>query len=127
MTKRQPRTASQILMAEMSEIGYQSSVIQLAERLGWIQYHVRDSRNVVSSKGFPDVVLAHPQHGILFWEFKTETGRPSADQVTWITTLQAAGAEAEIVRPRYHDTYVIPRLAGKPCTLPSVTAGTALA
>ena len=116
-------SASQMAMSALSEAQFQGSALEVARGSGWLSYHVSDSRKVVSSKGFPDVVLCHPVRGALFWEFKTETGRPSPDQKIWIQMLKESGQECEIVRPRYYDSYIIPRLLGKPFTLPSVTAG----
>lgn len=83
----------------ISEAAFQAQVMQLARVLGWKAYHTHDSRR--SDPGFPDLVLVHPQHGVLFRELKTERGRVSDAQRTWLAALAASGADAAVWRP--HD------------------------
>ena len=49
--------------------------------------------------GFPDLVLAHEHKGLIFAELKTDKGRLDPAQITWLRTLDAAGAEAYCWRP----------------------------
>ena len=82
----------------MTEADLQAQVIAAAKSLKWLAYHTHDSRR--SEPGFPDLVLVHPLHGILFRELKTETGRISKDQDRWISGLARAGANVTVWRPR---------------------------
>ena len=92
----------------MTESEFQQSVIQEANLRGWRVAHFRAmtdrngrTRTPVAAQGagFPDLVLAHPRHGVLFVELKTNQGRASSLQREWIDTLRAAGARAFIWRP----------------------------
>lgn len=82
-----------------SEATFQSQVIQLAKSLGYtLTYHTADSRR--SNPGFPDLVLVHGKSGkLVFAELKTQTGRVSPDQESWINGLRRGGATAEVWRP----------------------------
>jgi hypothetical protein len=82
---------------QLSEKAFQQSVVDLARLLGWRVYHTHDSRK--SEPGFPDLVLAHPNRGVLFRELKTNTGILSPSQAEFITVLQMAGADAATWRP----------------------------
>lgn len=94
-----PRSVVEQAILGWSEKQFQEQVIGAAQALGWpAVYHTHDSRR--SSPGFPDLVLVHPKHGLLFRELKTETGTVTPDQFDWLETLQAAGASADIWRPR---------------------------
>ncbi len=101
------------LVAEgMPEGKLQAAIIGAAQRLGWLVYHTHDSRR--SQAGFPDLVLVHPSHGVLFRELKTETGRLTAAQKTWIDTLTVAGANAAVWRPlAWLDGTVTAELSGE--------------
>lgn len=72
-------------------------ITQMAGHLGWWAYHTRDSRG--SQPGFPDLVLAHRKHGVVFAELKREGGRLSRDQEFWLDTLRASGQHAYVWRP----------------------------
>ena len=83
--------------AAMSEKDFQRQVLDLAKAEGWIVYHTNDSRR--SHPGFPDLVLLRgPQ--LLFLELKTERGKATPAQVSWINRLDAAKrVEAAVARP----------------------------
>lgn len=83
---------------QMSETVFQDQVMQLARVLGWWVYHPYDSRR--SKSGWPDLVLVHRAHGVLYRELKTEVGRVSPEQREVIALLTAAGANAAVWRPR---------------------------
>ena len=85
------------LAAKMTEAELQARVIALARALGWLEYHTFDSRR--SRAGFPDLVLAHRTHGVLFRELKRESLQPTNDQVLWLGLLGASGADAAVWRP----------------------------
>ncbi len=90
----------QLLLAKkMSERQLQDQVVELAERMGWLTYHVFDSRR--SNAGFPDLVLVHPRQRRTLWrELKSEAGTLRPEQKKWLLTLQTAGEDAELWRPR---------------------------
>lgn len=80
-----------------SEAYFQAFVIALARRLGWASYHTFDSRH--SQGGFPDLVLVRCQR-LLFVELKSEKGKISPEQQTWIDMLAfVPGVEAYFWRP----------------------------
>ena len=69
----------------MSEKEFQSQIVQLARLQGWLVYHTFDSRR--SEPGFPDLVLAHEEGGVLFREIKTDTGKTTGAQELWLQVL----------------------------------------
>ena len=79
----------------MTESQFQSQVIDLAKKCGWIYFHCYDSRR--SPEGFPDLVLAKER--ILYRELKTEKGRLTSAQKQWGYTLLKAGADYGVWRP----------------------------
>ena len=90
----------------MNEKQFQAQVIQLARMNGWRVFHpmkmqARDGtwRTALSGdKGWPDLVLAHQQRGLIVAELKTDTGKLSPDQHAWLTAL-APWAEIQVWRP----------------------------
>ena len=84
----------------MTEKEFQKDVIDLARQLGWEVYHCYNSR-LVTSKGFPDLVLAHPIGRVVFAELKTAKGRVSREQKRWIWMLKKAGLDARVWRPSH--------------------------
>lgn len=103
----------------MTEAEFLEAVIELARWAGWHVYHarpaqVRPGRWVTAftgDAGFPDLCLAHPIHGTLFAELKTDRGVTTPEQDRWLFTLRQAGAEAHLWRPRDLDD-IIARLQG---------------
>ncbi len=81
----------------MSEKDFQRQVLDLAKAEGWMAYHTNDSRR--SHPGFPDLVLLRgPQ--LIFLELKSEKGKLSPTQVSWIRRLDAVKrVEAAVARP----------------------------
>lgn len=87
-----------MMAAGMTEKSLQTVVTQFAKQLGWLVYHTYDSRR--SEPGYPDLHLVHPTHGItLFRELKTQTGRLTSPQKTWLNALVLAGHDAAVWRP----------------------------
>jgi hypothetical protein len=68
----------------------------IADLPGVLRYHTFDSRK--SPSGFPDLVITGPG-GVLFRELKTQRGRVTVAQETWLRTLVLAGADACCWRP----------------------------
>jgi hypothetical protein len=80
------------------ESSFQAAVIDAAKALGWMAYHTHDSRR--SMPGFPDLILAKPGMRLLCIELKTNHGRLSPDQETWVDLLnQVQQPIAEVWRP----------------------------
>jgi hypothetical protein len=104
----------------MNEAQWQSQVVQLAQTFGWLVQHTRPAKvgdkwmtPITGDVGFPDLVLAHPQRGVLFAELKTARGRLSEPQRDWARVLRAGGAECHLWRP--DDLLaVMKRLKGNP-------------
>lgn len=89
----------------MRERDFQAMVEQAAGYLGWMTYHVWDSRR--SNPGWPDLVLLKGNR-MLIWELKTERGRVRPEQDVWIAALnQVPGVEARIVRPSEWDDLLV--------------------
>lgn len=82
----------------MTEKTFQAAILGAARRHGWLVYHTHDSRR--SQPGYPDLHLVHPTaHRSLMRELKTQKGRLTTDQQTWLTVLRAAGVDADVWRP----------------------------
>jgi len=77
-----------------------NQVIRLAEMLGYIVYHTHDSRR--SNAGFPDLVMVHPdQPGrVIIAELKRVGGRPTDEQVIWLSLLNGGRIESYLWDPR---------------------------
>lgn len=84
---------------QWTEAQFQQVVMSAARRLGWRIYHTHDSRR--SQPGFPDLVLVHTLHGVLWRELKrAKGGRVSPEQAEWLEHLTIAGQDARIWRPQ---------------------------
>jgi len=81
-----------------TEAQFQAAVIELAQRCGWLAYHIPDSRRA-TSPGFPDLVLVRGSR-LLFVELKTARGRVRPEQMVWLSALCAAGVRAFVCRPK---------------------------
>ena len=92
----------------MTEAAFQKQVIKWARQLGWLVFHCatdssrgRSVRGGGCGQGFPDLVLAHPQRGVIFAELKTPCGRVSAAQKKWLGVLARADAHIAVWRPAH--------------------------
>ena len=108
----------------MTEAEFQSQVVLVAKLHGWTISHFTHTQSTpgtwrtatrYDARGFPDLVLAHPAHGVLFRELKTQRGQLSAQQRTWIDLLYTAGADAAVWRPKDWPT-IVASLKGKGTT-----------
>lgn len=86
-----------MIAGQMSEKDLQDKVIDTALRNGWLVYHTHDSRR--SAPGFPDLVLVHPEHGVMWRELKKQKGRVSPDQKKWLDRLAAVDENTGVWRP----------------------------
>ena len=74
-----------------------ADIRKLAKQHGWLMYHTHDSRK--SEEGFPDFVLV--REAVLMYEGKTNTGKLTPAQQTWLTMLARTGqVECGVWRPR---------------------------
>ena len=108
-------------MAEVSEAEFQKAVISLAKLHGWKVMHtqpaqIRAGRWITPNtgdQGFPDLVMVHPVRGTIFVELKATKGVVSEAQWDWINTLEDAGQEVHVWRPKDLDK-ISQRLAWGP-------------
>lgn len=91
-----PRPARVVLDSAVSERQFQDAIVELATRLGWMWYHVPDSRRC--PPGWPDLALWRPPQFLLV-ELKREGGRLSPVQRQTIEQLRECGLEVCIWRP----------------------------
>jgi hypothetical protein len=85
----------------VTEDEFQSAVIELAQRLGWLVAHFRPARTehgwrtAVSGDGlgFPDLVLVRNTR-LLFVELKSERGRVRPEPALWLAALEVVAAAA---------------------------------
>ena len=97
-----------------NEALFQDKVLQIARMNGWVIHHAAPHRVGTTwrsdGKGTPDLILAHRTRGLIFAELKTEVGKLSADQVSWLKALQP-WAEVYVWRPNQLDM-IAKRLGG---------------
>lgn len=90
----------------MTESELMASVLHLAKVQGVLAHHCRPARladgswrtPIQGTKGFPDVVLCGPG-GLVVAELKNDVLAPTPEQMHWLGTLEAAGADARLWRP----------------------------
>lgn len=92
-----------MLARDASEKLFQDKVVQIAKMNGWLVAHqvphqVRPGEWRSDTTGFPDLVLMHPTRGIIFAELKTEVGKLTTEQTTWLRGLSHF-AECYVWRP----------------------------
>lgn len=97
---QQRQTKPQVASRERD---FQAEVLKVAQMAGWQSYHTHDSRR--SAPGFPDLVLAKPGR-LIFAELKTNTGKLTPEQATWLNVLAhtVTGVEVYQWTPRDWDT-----------------------
>ena len=86
---------------------WESEVIAKAKASGWLVHHVRPARTaqgwrspISGHKGFPDLVLAHTHHGVLFVELKSgKDASLSPEQRLWHETLEMDLLDVKVWRP----------------------------
>lgn len=81
----------------IQEASFMSAVIGYCRVKRCLVYHTHDARR--SEPGFPDLVIARPDIGVLYRELKTNRGRLTADQRRWLDVLKACGADAGVWTP----------------------------
>lgn len=108
----------------VDEATFQNQVIELATILGWQVLHVRKSigrraggrawQTTTSIKGWPDLFMWHPRHGVLARELKSDTGKVTAEQEEVLASLCAAGVDAGVWRPADFTEEIPSTLNGEP-------------
>ena len=106
-------------MNEVSEAEFQKAVITLAKLHRWKVMHtqpaqIRPGKWITPNtgdQGFPDLVMSHKYRGTIFVELKATKGVVSEAQWDWINTLEDAGCEVHVWRPKDLDK-ISARLAG---------------
>lgn len=91
----------------VSEADHQAAIVRCAQLLGWTCAHFRPARTErgwrtpvgADGAGFPDLVMTHPEHGLVFVECKSERGKVGPRQREWLKLLKAAGAEVYVWKP----------------------------
>jgi len=91
---------------------FQSQVIDLAQKLGYLCYHTYDSRRC--SPGFPDIVIVG-RGRILYRdrEMKTSKGKLTDAQRNWGEKLQASGGDWCVWRPSDMEEIIANLMKGK--------------
>lgn len=92
-------------MPEANEALFLDQVCTIARLQGWLVFHptphrVGSAAWRTDGKGFPDIVLAHHQRGVIFAELKTNSGKLSASQIDWRHSI-APHAEWYLWRPQH--------------------------
>lgn len=82
----------------INEANFTQMVMQEARGLEWSPYHVFDSRKA-TARGFPDLVLLHRKHGVVFMELKMKAKYPAPAQRDWLEKLVWAGQRVYVFRP----------------------------
>jgi len=79
----------------MLEADFQKQVVELAHLFGWKVHHTRPAilpggkwATHGIDPGFPDLVMAHPAHGVIIAELKSQKGRISEAQLEWAIALR---------------------------------------
>ena len=80
----------------MSEDQFQQRILDYCDLRGLLVFHDNDSRR--NRSGFPDLVIAG-DHGTIFAELKSETGKVRPEQQQWLMRLRAGGEAAYLWRP----------------------------
>ena len=99
-------------MTPISEAAFLQQVKSLAYVNHWSFHHSQPSLTrrgkyiTTGSAGFPDLVLAHEQRGLIFAELKTSKGKASDAQLTWLRTLHPH-AECYLWRPEDLDAIAL--------------------
>ncbi len=106
------------LYKNVSESIFQTDVIKIARDLGYEVYHhttagtrcrkcgeYSNRGRIVTSKGFPDLVLIRPDR-LIYAELKSRTGKQAPEQKHWQALLEANGAEYHLWKPENLDELI---------------------
>ena len=105
-------------MPSPNETACQTTIIHAARTLGYRVHHQRPSVSragrwasaIQGDPGWPDLVICgHDRLWVI--ELKRHGGKPTADQVSWLTALTRAGVDARLVIVPDHQQALIDELA----------------
>jgi len=89
-------------LPKITEKAWSAQFRQLFRTLGYdLAYHTLHSLG--SEPGYPDWHLTHPNGRSIYAELKTENGKLSGAQTSWIIRLRACGHEVYVWRPSDFD------------------------
>lgn len=71
------------------EAAFQAAVVREAKALGWLCFHVRDSRKC--EPGFPDLIFLRGPRMIVAELKRSKAEKPSASQQRWLKAFQCIG------------------------------------
>lgn len=110
--RQEPGTGlKKALNAHMTEDELLSAVVAMARLRGWRIHHSRPARRkdggwstpITGDKGLPDLICVRAPR-VIFAELKTELGRCSPDQHSWLGALRSCpGVETYLWRPSHLD------------------------
>lgn len=94
-----------------NEAAFRRWVTKLARDRGWLAAHLSNMQVVrrpdgpiavpdKDAAGFPDLVLIHPEHGLIFAELKMPGRKPDEAQIVWLRALRSAGCRVFVWWPR---------------------------
>ena len=76
----------------MRESDVRRKVVAKLRRLGWEVLCYSDNRTSRNTPGAPDTLVAPPRgKAVFFWEAKSDTGKPSAEQLRIKARIEASG------------------------------------
>jgi len=93
--------------------------LKQARERGWVAGHLsnmmivrrRDGQTFAvpdkDADGFPDLVLVHPQHGLVFAELKMPGRKPDVAQLRWLVALREAGCRVYVWSTNDQDEIVM--------------------
>jgi hypothetical protein len=92
--------AGAVLVLDQAEAELQENVVELADALHLLRYHVPRSDVAKVKRGFPDWVFTGPG-GTIFVELKATDGRIRPEQQEWLDLLAEGGETVHIWRPEH--------------------------
>ncbi len=104
------------------EAALEAKVIELAEANGWAVMKVNKASNRTPTKivgvigthgrGWPDLTLWHPEHGLIFRELKMRGKKVRPEQPLVLASLSAAEQDATVWWSDEYDTLITETLKG---------------
>jgi hypothetical protein len=100
-----------------NEAAFRRWVTKEARARGWLAAHLSNMQVVrrpdgpiavpdKDAAGFPDLVLVHPEHGLVCAELKQPGRKPELEQIRWLRALRSAGVRVFVWWPRDVDEII---------------------